>query len=97
MDAENVIVEKIDILKEMEILNARMREAAIKDSTEEKIKAYDIGVENTMNCLKSLITHESDGEKDRLIYQKYGEQCDVVTYWPLKEVLKELGVEAVVD
>lgn len=97
MNHENVIIEKIDILKEMEILNARMRELAIKDSTEEKIKSYDIGVENTMNCLKSLITHESDGEKDRLIYQKYGTQCGIVTYWTLEEVLKDLGVEAVVD
>lgn len=97
MNTENVIVEKMDILKEIEILNARMREVSVKGSTEEKIKAYDIGVENTMNCLKSLITHESDGEKDRLIYQKYGAQCGVVTYWPLEEVLKDLGVEAVVD
>lgn len=97
MNTENVIVEKMDILKEMEILNARMREVAVKDSTEEKIKAYDIGVENTMNCLKSLITHESDGEKDRLIYQKYGAQCGVVTYWPLEEVLKDLGVEVMAD
>lgn len=97
MDTENVIVEKIDILKEMEVLNERMREVAVKDSTEEKIKAYDVGVENTMNCLKSLITHESDGEKDRLIYQKYGAQCGIVTYWPLEEVLKDLGVEVVSD
>lgn len=97
MNTENVIVEKMDILKEMEILNARMREVAVKDSTEEKIKAYDIGVENTMNCLKSLITHESDGEKDRLIYQKYGAQCGVATYWPLEEVLKDLGVEVMAD
>lgn len=97
MNVKNVIAEKIDILKEMEILNARMREVAIKDSTEEKIKSYDIGVENTMNCLKSLITHESDGEKDRLIYQKYGAKCGIVTYWPLEEVLKDLDVEAVVD
>lgn len=97
MDIKKVIVEKMDILKEMEVLNARMREVAIKGSTEEKIKAYDIGVENTMNCLKSLITHELDGEKDRLIYQKYGAKCGIVTYWPLEEVLKDLGVEAVVD
>lgn len=97
MAIKDAIVEKIDILKEMEILNARMREVAVKDSTEEKIRSYDIGVENTMNCLKSLITHESDGEKDRLIYQKYGAQCGIITYWPLEEALKELGVEAVVD
>lgn len=97
MSIKDVIVEKMDILKEMEVLNARMREAAVKDSTEEKIKAYDIGVENTMNCLMSLITHESDGEKDRLIYQKYGAQCGIVTYWPLEEVLKELGVEVMAD
>lgn len=97
MKINDVIVEKMDILKEMEVLNERVREVVVKNSTEEKIKAYDIGVENTMNCLKSLIVHESDGEKDRLIYQKYGAQCDIVTYWPLEEVLKELGVEVVED
>lgn len=97
MGIKNVFVERIDILKTMEMLNARMREVAIKDSTEEKIKAYDIGVENTMNCLKSLITHESDGEKDRLIYQKYGAKCGIVTFWPFEEALKELGIEVVAD
>lgn len=69
----------------------------LKIQQKKKIKAYDTGVENTMNCLKSLITHEDDGEKDRLIYQKYGAQCGIVTYWPLEEVLKDLGIEAVVD
>lgn len=36
MTIKDVIVEKMDILKEMEVLNARMREVAAKDSTEEK-------------------------------------------------------------
>lgn len=83
-------VEQIDILKEMEVLNKRMRDAALEGcASEEKIKAYDIGVKNTMSALESLITH-AEGEKDRLIYQKYGEQFDIVRYRLLKDVLKEL-------
>lgn len=97
MKTEEMKVEKIDILKEMEVLNARMRELAVKDSTEEKIKAYDCGVKNTMVCLESLITHETDGKKNRLIYQEYGEVSNVVQYRKLSEVLKKLGVEAVQD
>lgn len=93
MSIDDIKVEKIDILKEMEILNARMRKVAVKNSAEEKIKAYDCGVENTMECLKSLITHETDGEKDRLIYQKYGEQSEIVRYEKFSEILRELGVE----
>lgn len=49
MNINNASIEKIDILGKMEILNARMRESAIKKITdEEKIKAYDTGVLNTM-------------------------------------------------
>lgn len=97
MKLDELKIEKIDILKEMEVLNERTRKSVIENTSEEKIKAYDCGVKNTMNCLRSLITHELDGEKDRLIYQKYGEQCDLVRYEKPSEILKELGVEAVVD
>lgn len=90
-DISKVMVEKIDILAEMEVLNRRMREVVIKDTTlGEKIKAYDIGVKNTMSALKSLITHSADGEKDRLIYQRYAEQSNVVRYMLLTDALKEL-------
>lgn len=90
MNIEDIIVEKVDILKEMEVLNGRMREKAIENSTEERIKAYDCGVKNTMECLKSLITHETGEEKDRLIYQKYGKQSDVVRFVRLSDALKEM-------
>lgn len=85
-----VIVEQIDILAEMEVLNERMRNAVIKDTTpEEKIRAYDMGVKNTMVALESLITH-SEGEKDRLIYQKYREQSDLIRYRTLEQCLNEM-------
>lgn len=88
-DISKVMVEKIDILAEMEVLNRKMREAVIKDTVpEEKIKAYDIGVKNTMSALESLITHSE--EKDRLIYQKYGEQSGLVKFILLSDVIKEL-------
>lgn len=85
-----VIVEQIDILAEMEVLNERMRNAVIKGTTpEEKIRAYDMGVKNTMAALEFLITH-SEGEKDRLIYQKYREQIDLVRYRTLGQCLNEM-------
>lgn len=85
-----VIVEQIDILAEMEVLNKRMRNVAIKDTTPEaEIRAYDVGVRNTMSALESLITH-SEVEIDRLIYQKYGEQSDVVRFRTLEQCLKEM-------
>ena len=75
----------------MEILNQKMRDVAVKEtSLENLIKGYDCGVKNTMSALKSLITHSIDGEKDRLIYQKYGERSNIVCYELLSDALKEL-------
>lgn len=91
-----VIVEKIDILEEMKVLNKRIRDAIIKDSTSEEAKAYDIGVKNTMSALESLITH-SEGEKDRIIYQKHGEQSDMVQYITLKQVIKDMEENGILE
>lgn len=94
MDFKDIVVEEIDILKTMEMLNERMRDSVSKKLTEEQMKSYDIGVKNTMNCLESLITDQEDGEKNRLIYQKYqkyGEE--VCVYKKLSDVLKELETE----
>lgn len=84
-----VMVQKVDILKHMEVINKRMREFAIKDSTDDKIKAYDIGVKNTMSALEALITNEKL-EGDRLIYQKYGEHSNGIRFMTLPDVLEEL-------
>lgn len=90
IDISKVMVEQVDILSEMEVLNKRMKEVAVNNVISvEEIKVYDIGVENTMSALKSLITH-SEGEKDRLIYQKYGKQSDLVKYRLLFDAIKEL-------
>lgn len=89
MDFKDVIVEEIDILKTMEMLNNRVRESVFEKLSEETMKIYDIGVKNTMSCLKSLITAQHDGKKNRLIYQKYGEPTEVHTYRKLSDVLKE--------
>lgn len=92
-----VIVEQVDILAEMKVLNERMRNAEIKDTTPEaEIRAYDMGVKNTMAALESLITH-SEGEKDRLIYQKYGEQSDVVRFRTLEQCLKEMKEKGILE
>lgn len=92
-----VIVEKVDILEEMKVLNERMRNAVIKDSTsKEEANAYDIGVKNTMSALESLIAH-SEGEKDRLIYQKYGEQSVAVQYITLDQALKDMKENGVLE
>lgn len=91
IDISKVMVERVDILKEMQILNEKMRDTAINKATPENlIKGYDWGVKNTMAALDSLITHSADGEKDRLIYQKYGERSDMVCYELLSDALKEL-------
>lgn len=98
VDISEVMVERIDILEEMKILNEKMRNSAITGkTTKEQISAYDVGVENTMLALKSLITHSDDGEKDRLIYQKYGERTDVIWYELLSDVLKELKSSGQLD
>lgn len=92
-----VIVEQIDILAEMEVWNKKMRDAVINDATpEEKVAAYDIGVKNTMSALESLITN-SEGEIDRLIYQKYGEQSDIVRFRTLGQCLKEMKEKGILN
>ncbi len=88
MDFKDVVVEEIDILKTMEMLNEKMRKSVSENLNEEQMKAYDIGIQNTMNCLESLITHQ-DGEKNRLIYQKYGDPTQVCYFRKLSEILKE--------
>jgi len=88
MEFKNLVVEEIDILKTMEMLNEKMRKSVSKNLNEEQMKTYNIGVQNTMNCLRSLITHQ-DGEKNRLIYQKYGEPTQVCYFRKLSEILKE--------
>lgn len=97
MDFKDIVVEEIDILKTMEMLNKRMRDSVFKNLTEEQMKIYDIGVKNTMNCLKSLIADQKDGEKNRLIYQKYGEPTEVCKFRKLSDVLKEAENRMVVD
>lgn len=88
MDFKDVVVEEIDILKTMEMLNGEMRKLVEKKLTEGQMKSYELGVQNTMACLESLITHE-DGEKNRLIYQKYGEPTYVRDFRKLSDILKE--------
>lgn len=86
MDISKVIVERTDILEEMKVLNKRTRDAVIKETdSEEKAKAYDIGVENTMAMLEMAI-----GESDRIIYHKNGAYREVRFYQPLTDALKEL-------
>lgn len=97
MDFKDIVVEEIDILKTMEILNERMRDSVSKNLTEEQMKIYDIGIKNAMNCLESLITDQKGGEKNRLIYQKYGESTEVCKFRKLSDVLKEAENRAVVD
>lgn len=90
MELRDVIVEEIDILKTMEVLNEKLRNSASQNLTEKQMKVYDTGVKNTMNCLEMLITHQQDGEKNRLIYQKYGEATEVCEYRKLSDILKEV-------
>ena len=97
MEAKDMIVEEIDILKTMEMLNKRTMESVSKKLTEEQMKVYDIGVKNTMNCLEFLITDQQGRQENRLIYQKYGEPTEVHTYRNLSDVLKELEDKKVVD
>lgn len=90
MDITQISVEKIDIFKEMEFYNAKMREVAVKNSTEEKIKAYDYGVKNTMEVLKMLFLN--DGKPtSKLIYQNSNEPLNKMAHCVrLSEVLTEL-------
>ena len=87
---DTIPIEKSDILSEMEVLNTRCRKIAIKGTeTEQEIKAYDLGVKNTMSMLASLINPGMKNE-NRLIFQKYGIQSNMARYVRLSEVLKEL-------
>lgn len=97
MDFKDVIVEEIDIMKTTKMLNSRIRNSVSKNLEEEQRKIYDIGVKNTMNCLESLITNQKDGEKNRLIYQKYEGATEMRKFKMLSDVLKEAENRAVVD
>lgn len=92
-----ISIEIVDIVEEMESLNNRISETVCTNMTDEQKKCYNLGVQNTMSALKSIIdTAEEDGEntkdveKDRLIYQKYGEQSDIVRYIRLSDAINEL-------
>lgn len=92
---DEILVERMDILSEMELLNKRCREfvkAVIKGTESEKeIEAYDLGVKNTMSMLAGLI-ESHDGETDKLIYQKYGlkNNSGIVFHMRLSDAINEL-------
>lgn len=96
MDIKNISIEEIDIIAEMKTLTNHCREAAVETlSSQEKIDCYDLGVKHAMSALKTLIhsfdfDKEDYVEKNRLIYQKYGEQSWIQRYRSLYEVLQEL-------
>ena len=92
-----ISVEMVDIVEEMKVLDDRISETVCTDMTDEQRKCYNLGVQNTMSALKSIIdTTENDGEntkdveKNRLIYQKYGIRSDIVQYIRLSDVINEL-------
>ena len=92
-----ISIEMVDILEEMKVLNNRISETVCTNMTDEQKKCYDLGIQNTMSALKSIIdtTEIDDGktkdaEKDRIIYQKYGEQSNVMRYNKLSNILAEL-------
>ena len=92
-----ISIEMVDILEEMKVLNNRISETVCTNMTDEQKKCYDLGIQNTMSALKSIIdtTEIDDGktkdaEKDRIIYQKYGEQSNVMRYNKLSNILDEL-------
>lgn len=94
---DEISIEVVDILEEMKVLNNRIFETVCTNMTDEQKKCYDLGIQNTMSALKSVIdtTEIGDGktkdvEKDRIIYQKYGEQSNVVRYNKLSNILDEL-------
>lgn len=80
MDIKNISIEEIDIIAEMKTLTNQYRESVVeKLGSQEKIDCYDLGIKHAMSVLKSLIhsfdfDKEDYVEKNRLIYQKYGEQ-----------------------
>lgn len=92
-----ISVEMVDIVEEMKALNDRISETVCNNMTDEQRKYYDLGVQNTMSALKSIIdTTENDSEKtkdvekNRIIYQKYGAKSDIVLYIRLSDVINEL-------
>ena len=94
---DNISIEVVDIIQEMKVLNDRISNTVCANMTDEQRKCYDLGVQNTMSALKGIIdTTEVDGnetneiEKNRIIYQKYGMQSDVVRYIRLSDVINEL-------
>lgn len=90
MNIENISVRRMDILKEMELYNKRIRENISKHLNYEEIKNYDLGVERTMNVLEMLVSAKGE-ETGRLIYQKYGEEThEVEMYVRLSDVLEEM-------
>lgn len=92
MNIEKVEVEEIDILKTTEFFNTQAKEVAAQNATEEQIKAYDLGVKNTMSILEHLIAQTKYGKKDRLIYLKYGEPHLYSRYKSLSKVLEEMQI-----
>lgn len=94
---DNISIEVVDIIEEMKVLNDRISNTVCANMTDEQRKCYDLGVQNMMSALKGIIdTTEVDGnetnevEKNRIIYQKYGMQSDVVRYIRLSDVINEL-------
>ena len=94
---DNISIEVVDIIEEMKVLNDRISNTVCANMTDEQRRCYDLGVQNTMSALKGIIdTTEVDGnetnevEKNRIIYQKYGMQSDVVRYIRLSDVINEL-------
>lgn len=90
MNIENISVRKMDILKEMELYNKRIRENVSKHLNSNELKKYDLGVKNAMNVLEMLI-NAKDEEIGSLIYQKHGEEThELEMYVRLSEVLEEM-------
>ena len=92
MDNSMIQIQKVDIMAEMEHYNAKMREASMEGCTDEgKIKAYDIGVQNTMNVLKMLLSKDENEEiKDELIYNAKCGAKPFVRYVRLSDAVEEL-------
>lgn len=88
---DKITIEMLDILKEMDALNKKIRDVALEGSESEKeIRAYDIGVKNTMSALKSLIADPDGSYTDRLIFQREMEQSPMRRFMLLSTALSEL-------
>lgn len=91
MNIENIPVRKLNIFKEMEFYNKKVRESVAENLNDKKMKIYDIGVKNAMSVLKMLIGAKDEKEIENLIYQKHGEEAhEVEEYARLSEVLTEV-------